>query len=67
VLTGLLEHLQPAHVLAVGRKAEHALKQLDVEAAYIRHPSHGGVNTFKRTILAYFQENDICPFLPQKP
>ena len=66
VLESLITILQPAHVLAVGHKAENALNRLGTKATYIRHPSHGGVNDFKGAIRHYIQENEICPLHLQK-
>jgi hypothetical protein len=47
VLLVLLSLLQPACVIAVGRKAHIALARIGVEAVYVRHPSHGGAKVFR--------------------
>ncbi len=67
VLEALLAYLQPTHILAVGRKAESALKHLGAKTVYIRHPSHGGVKQFKRGVRQYIQEHQICPLPQQTP
>lgn len=38
----LLDLVQPRLVVAVGRTAERALEDLDVDAAAVRHPAYGG-------------------------
>ena len=52
VLATLLELLRPRKILAVGRKAEHALRKVDAEAVYIRHPSQGGARLFAEGVRA---------------
>jgi hypothetical protein len=39
-------------VYAVGRVSQRALQALDIEATYIRHPSHGGKRAFTKGIMA---------------
>lgn len=56
LLCRMLEILQPERVLAVGRKAEQALKDVEVECTYVRHPSHGGAKKFERGVLEALQE-----------
>lgn len=46
VLTWILEKLQPQRVIAIGRDAQLALKELDIESIAIRHPSYGGQGEF---------------------
>ena len=41
-----------AEVVAVGRAAEHALKQLPSEFRYVRHPSRGGATKFAAGLKA---------------
>ena len=48
LLTALLALLEPRLVVAVGRSAEWALRQIDVPCTCVRHPSHGGANEFRR-------------------
>lgn len=43
---GILEVLDPKRIVGIGRKAERALKELDVEVTYVRHPSQGGATKF---------------------
>ena len=51
-----LEHIQPQHVLAVGRVAERALAQLGVTATYARHPSHGGQTAFGHALHSFWDD-----------
>jgi hypothetical protein len=44
-------------VLAVGRKAEMALRTIGFEPMYVRHPSQGGAILFTQTVLSLMQEN----------
>jgi hypothetical protein len=46
VLMWLLDTLQPKTVVAIGRDAQLALAELDVEADKVRHPSYGGQAEF---------------------
>jgi hypothetical protein len=50
----LLDILKPARVLAVGRKAEHALRCIGWPATYVRHPSQGGARIFAGQIGEIF-------------
>lgn len=43
----VIDAVAPECVLAVGRKAERALAELDVECTYVRHPSQGGAALFE--------------------
>jgi hypothetical protein len=47
LLTGLLDVCAPDRVVAVGRKAERALQEVDVDCTYVRHPSQGGATKFE--------------------
>ena len=47
-LTALLALLEPRLVVAVGRSAGWALRQMDVPCTYVRHPSHGGADEFSK-------------------
>jgi hypothetical protein len=46
----LVEEFPKAEVVAVGRKAEGLLKQIKVDAEYVRHPAYGGETEFRRTL-----------------
>lgn len=46
LLLSLLEMLQPRQVIAIGRDAQHALGELGLDAAAVRHPSYGGQTEF---------------------
>ncbi len=52
VVAGLLQLMQPRLTLAIGRKAERALRLVGIEATYIRHPSQGGAKQFASGIIA---------------
>lgn len=55
LLSGMLDILQPKHVLAIGRKAEYGLKKIGIDATYVRHPSQGGAKLFEAGVTAIFQ------------
>ncbi len=61
VVHAVLEAVAPRRVVAVGRKAERALAELDVDCTYVRHPSQGGATLFEEGIRSLFQEmhNDV--------
>lgn len=61
VVAGLVDALQPRHVLAVGRKAEQALRLAGTPARYVRHPSQGGARAFEDGIHAGFEAIGINP------
>lgn len=47
LLDKLYKILRPQRIVAVGRKAENALRSLGVNSViYVRHPSHGGTISF---------------------
>lgn len=46
LLEELLSLVRPEIIVAVGRSAEHALRQLSVQHTCIRHPSRGGAHEF---------------------
>jgi hypothetical protein len=55
ILRGVVEVLQPRHVVSIGNHASRALRELGISAEHVRHPSHGGVAEFRagiRRILA---------------
>jgi uracil-DNA glycosylase len=47
LLHELVDHLAPERVVAIGRKAERALREVDAEPTYVRHPSQGGAKKFE--------------------
>lgn len=47
VVDAFLQTIEPAFVVAVGRKAERALNHLEVDSIYVRHPSQGGAGRFR--------------------
>lgn len=46
ILKALIEMLQPRQLVAIGRDAQLALKDLDTPVATVRHPSYGGQSEF---------------------
>src|SRR4030042_1763703 len=46
--------LRPKRIISVGTKAFSALTTLKIESTYVRHPSHGGYQKFKESILEAF-------------
>lgn len=56
VLAALLDLIRPERILAVGRKAERALKHVNAAATYVRHPSQGGARLFADGVRAAMQE-----------
>ena len=51
VLQAFMQLYRGAKVVAIGRTAEYALKQIGIDADYIRHPSMGGKEKFAEGIL----------------
>jgi len=55
ILRGLVDVLQPRHVVSIGNHAARSLRELGISAQHVRHPSHGGAPEFRagvRRILA---------------
>ena len=50
VLKQFLAWKQPALVVAVGRVAEDALREVNVSAHYVRHPARGGQRAFQAAL-----------------
>lgn len=42
----LIEALKPKQIIAIGRDAQSAMAELDIESVKIRHPSYGGKTEF---------------------
>lgn len=42
--------------LAIGRKAEATLLEMEIKAPYVRHPANGGANEFKAGLQKYFSK-----------
>jgi uracil-DNA glycosylase len=61
VLTDLLDLLQPERVVAIGRKAERALCEIETDCTYVRHPSQGGAKKFEAGILDIVAEHGVVP------
>ncbi|RYF85773.1 MAG: uracil-DNA glycosylase, partial [Chitinophagaceae bacterium] len=49
-LTTILQELSPKHIIAIGRKAEIVLNDLNKERIYVRHPANGGARKFREGI-----------------
>ena len=64
VIESLVDALQPEKVLAIGRKAESALTELQIPCHYIRHPSQGGAKKFEEGVLAVLRGLEISPSQP---
>jgi hypothetical protein len=60
VLRCFLSLFPKVQVYAVGRVSQSALHELGVEAAYIRHPSHGGKRAFTAGVAA-LPRRDLHP------
>ncbi|MGY4172647.1 uracil-DNA glycosylase [Bradyrhizobium sp. USDA 4529] len=54
LLLWLLEHLRPRSVLAIGRDAQLALADLDIQALQVRHPSYGGQSEFLEGVFSHY-------------
>lgn len=50
LLRALLDVLAPDRTVAVGRKGERALQEVDADPTYVRHPSQGGATKFEAGI-----------------
>jgi len=57
LLKEIRDIFEPKLTLAVGRKAEFALKKIGVSCDYIRHLSQGGSNEFKSKIERSFKKD----------
>jgi hypothetical protein len=56
LLTDVIRLLNPVRMIAVGRVAEQALRELDFCREYVRHPSHGGQKEFDAGMKRIFHE-----------
>jgi len=55
LLAEILALLRPEKIVAVGKKAEFSLNRLGIPCAYVRHPSQGGAEKFRRGIENVFK------------
>ncbi len=55
LLAGVVEALDPAACVAVGRKAEGALDAIGADPVYVRHPSQGGATAFREGVAALWE------------
>lgn len=53
-LYAILEIVQPTKIIAIGRDAEKAMYDLDVETCLARHPSYGGQSEFISQMEAHY-------------
>jgi hypothetical protein len=51
----MIQIIEPQSVVAVGRKAEDALKMVNYAPQYVRHPSMGGSKMFELQMKAVFK------------
>src|ERR1700739_111206 len=54
LLVRLLEKLKPQSVVAIGRDAQAALVEIGIDAAIVRHPSHGGQTEFRTGLATHY-------------
>jgi uracil-DNA glycosylase len=57
-LIALLEMLQPRRAIAIGRDAQLALIELDIEVTPVRHPSYGGQTEFTGGVFSLYGINE---------
>lgn len=57
-LEEMISLLNPNIIVAVGRKPERALKRMDHDTVYVRHPARGGSKKFKEGITQIFSKHD---------
>lgn len=58
LLRELHEILEPEIVLAVGRTAQTALGDLEIEHTYVRHPAYGGLRSFRRGVSDELEDDE---------
>ncbi len=46
----LIDWFKPKQIIAIGRKAETALKEMNINCIYVRHPAQGGQKEFSEGI-----------------
>jgi hypothetical protein len=59
VLEAVLHWSRAERVVAIGRKAESALKKVGCDVTYVRHPSQGGANLFRNGISEVLGETGL--------
>ena len=59
VVKYFLDNTTFTQIFAVGNVAKKKLKELKYDVNYIRHPSYGGANKFKATILENFEKKPM--------
>ena len=61
LLGAVVAEMAPDRILAIGRKAEEALKRIGCEPSYVRHPSQGGARLFEDGVLGAVHDLGIGP------
>lgn len=61
LLKEVLALLAPERIVAVGRKAERALKEVEADCTYVRHPSQGGARKFEAGMRTLAREMGLAP------
>lgn len=56
LLSEIVSLLKPEKIIALGRKAEFSLQELGIPCSYVRHPSQGGAERFKKGIEQAFKK-----------
>ena len=54
ILQALIEMIQPKQLVAIGRDAQLALKDLETPVATVRHPSYGGQSEFMSGLYSLY-------------
>jgi len=58
-LNDMISLLEPKVIIAVGKKAEETLHNLNYDPIYVRHPARGGAIKFKQGITKILSQNNI--------
>lgn len=64
LLEALMTMLQPRQIVAIGRDAQLALKELDIPVCPVRHPSYGGQSEFIAGMYSIYGMED-CEAVPE--
>ncbi len=60
-LSEIVEMYNYELIVALGRKAEYALRRIDVQFEHVRHPAHGGQTKFAAGVKHLMQGLDTLP------
>lgn len=58
-LNDMISLLEPKVIIALGKKAEKTLQNMNHDPKYVRHPARGGAIKFKQGITKIFSQNNI--------